>query len=200
MWSTSRSCARRTNKTSRRRTNWRSFPFPTEELFERRLDEFDLIIFDRAPRRGILQAYYFSSIARRIEQGGALLITAGETEAGLDGLYRTSLAGILPSQPTGAITALPYRPAPTALGTAPSGRARTCHRRSVGDVGPARSKPTRRRSNRAARLQQPRRCSCSIAPAKDALRNCGRTSLGCGRAVMMAAARTANCCAASRTG
>ena len=92
-------------------------PFPTEELFERRLDEFDLIIFDRAPQRGILQAYYFSSIARRIEQGGALLITAGEQEAGLDGLYRTALAGILPSQPTGTIFDNPYRPAPTTLGS-----------------------------------------------------------------------------------
>ncbi len=91
-------------------------PFPTEELFERRLGEFDLIIFDRAPRRGILQAYYFSQIARRVERGGALLITAGEAEAGLDALYRTPLAGILPSQPTGAITNRPYRPAPTALG------------------------------------------------------------------------------------
>jgi hypothetical protein len=91
-------------------------PFPTEELFERRLDEFDLIIFDRAPQRGILQAYYFSSIARRIENGGALLITAGEQEAGLDSLYRTALAGILPSQPTGQIISRPYRPAPTALG------------------------------------------------------------------------------------
>jgi hypothetical protein len=91
-------------------------PFPTEELFERRLDEFDLIIFDRSPRRGILQAYYFSSIARRVEEGGALLITAGETEAGLDGLYRTALAGILPSQPTGEISTHIFRPAPTALG------------------------------------------------------------------------------------
>jgi len=91
-------------------------PFPTEELFERRLDEFDLIIFDRAPQRGILQAYYFSSIARRIEEGGALLITAGDQEAGLDGLYRTALAGILPSQPTGQIISRPYRPTPTTLG------------------------------------------------------------------------------------
>lgn len=92
-------------------------PFPTEELFERRLGEFDLIIFDRAPQRGILQAYYFASIARRVEQGGALLITAGETEAGLDGLYRTALAGILPSQPTGQVIDRAYRPAPTALGS-----------------------------------------------------------------------------------
>jgi hypothetical protein len=91
-------------------------PFPTEELFERRLGEFDLIIFDRAPQRGILQSYYFSSIARRIEEGGALLITAGEAEAGLDGLYRTSLAGILPSQPTGDVISRPYRPTPTTLG------------------------------------------------------------------------------------
>ncbi|MBL8537108.1 MAG: hypothetical protein JNM59_06860 [Hyphomonadaceae bacterium] len=91
-------------------------PFPTEELFERRLNEFDLIIFDRAPRRGILQSYYYAQIARRVEQGGALLITAGDSEAGLDGLYRTPLAGILPAQPTGQIIARAYRPAPTALG------------------------------------------------------------------------------------
>jgi hypothetical protein len=91
-------------------------PFPTEELFERRLDEFDLIIFDRAPQRGILQAYYYSQIARRVEQGGALLVTAGESEAGLDGLYRTPLSAILPSQPTGEIVRRAYRPAPTDLG------------------------------------------------------------------------------------
>ncbi len=91
-------------------------PFPTEELFERRLDEFDLIIFDRAPQRGILQSYYYAAIARRIEAGGALLITAGASEAGLDGLNRTALAGITPSQPTGELIARPYRPSPTALG------------------------------------------------------------------------------------
>lgn len=91
-------------------------PFPTEELFERRLNEFDLIIFDRAPRRGILQAYYFAQIARRVEQGGALLITAGEAEAGVDALYRTALAGILPAQPSGEVLRRAYRPQPTALG------------------------------------------------------------------------------------
>lgn len=91
-------------------------PFPTEELFERRLDEFDLIIFDRYNRRGILQAYYFSSIARRVEQGGALLITAGDGEAGVDGMHRTALAAILPSQPTGNVIRRAYRPAPTELG------------------------------------------------------------------------------------
>ncbi len=91
-------------------------PFPTEELFERRLNDFDLIIFDRAPQRGILQAYYFASIARRVEQGGALLITAGESEASFDSLSRTALAGILPSRPTGEVIDRLYRPQPTELG------------------------------------------------------------------------------------
>ena len=75
-----------------------------------------IIIFDRYNRRGILQAYYFASIARRVEQGGALLITAGEGEAGLDGMHRTALAAILPSQPTGNVIRRAYRPAPTQLG------------------------------------------------------------------------------------
>lgn len=92
-------------------------PFPTEELFERRLDEFDLIIFDRYRRRAnVLQSYYFSNIARRVEAGGALLITAGAAEAGPEGVFRTTLASILPSQPTGAVTERLFRPAPTALG------------------------------------------------------------------------------------
>ncbi len=92
-------------------------PFPTEELFDRRLQEFDLIIFDRYRRRGnVLQSYYFSNIVRRVENGGALLITAGEAEAGPEGVFRTALASILPSQPTGTLTERPYRPAPTALG------------------------------------------------------------------------------------
>jgi hypothetical protein len=92
-------------------------PFPTEELFDRRLDEFDLIIFDRYRRRGnVLQSYYFSNIVRRVEAGGALLITAGPAEAGSEGVFRTALASILPSQPTGGVTERAYRPAPTALG------------------------------------------------------------------------------------
>lgn len=92
-------------------------PFPTEELFERRLGEFDLIIFDRYRRRGnLLPPYYYSNIVRRVEEGGALLITAGDAEAGEDGVFRTTLAGILPSQPTGAVINRTYRPQPTTLG------------------------------------------------------------------------------------
>lgn len=91
-------------------------PFPTEELFDQRLGEFDLIIFDRARWRGILQPYYLSNIANRVQQGGALLVTAGEAEAGPDGIYHTPIAGLMPSQPTGEIIDRFYRPTPTALG------------------------------------------------------------------------------------
>ncbi|MEJ0060371.1 MAG: hypothetical protein WDM79_12710 [Terricaulis sp.] len=87
-------------------------------MFERRLGEFDLIIFDRYRRRAnILTPYYFSNIARRVENGGALLISAGEAEAGPESVYRTALAAILPSQPTGQIIDRTYRPAPTDLGS-----------------------------------------------------------------------------------
>ncbi|MBN2761026.1 MAG: hypothetical protein JXQ79_11025, partial [Rhodobacteraceae bacterium] len=46
--------------------------FPTRELFIEKIDEFDLIIFDRYKRRGILPAAYFANIARYVQDGGAL--------------------------------------------------------------------------------------------------------------------------------
>jgi hypothetical protein len=91
-------------------------PFPTDELFERRLGEFDLIIFDRYRRRGILAPYYYANIAQRVEDGGALLISAGPAEAERQGASDTALAGILPSQPTGRMISQAYRPTPTAIG------------------------------------------------------------------------------------
>ena len=41
--------------------------FPTRELFEVKLDEFDLIIFDRYRRRGVLPTIYLDNIARYVE-------------------------------------------------------------------------------------------------------------------------------------
>jgi hypothetical protein len=91
--------------------------FPTYELFVDKLDQFDLIIFDRYQRRGILPLAYFDNIARRVEDGGALLVVAGAEDAGPDSLHRTPLAAILPSSPTGEVLeGAPFRPAPTSLG------------------------------------------------------------------------------------
>ena len=77
--------------------------FPTEELFEQKLDGFDLIIFDQYERRGVITMGYLADVARYVEEGGALLVVAGESFAGPASLARTPLAGILPALPTGEI-------------------------------------------------------------------------------------------------
>jgi hypothetical protein len=84
--------------------------FPTRELFSVKLNEFDLIIFDRYQRRGVLPILYLSNIARYVEQGGAILVAAGPAFATPLSLHRTPLADVLPSTPTGDVTILPYRP------------------------------------------------------------------------------------------
>ena len=50
--------------------------FPTRELFLEKIDEFDLIIFDRYQRRGILPALYLDNVRRYVEDGGAVLVAA----------------------------------------------------------------------------------------------------------------------------
>ncbi|KAA5804806.1 hypothetical protein F1654_02060 [Alkalicaulis satelles] len=77
--------------------------FPVFELFQLRLNEFDLVIFDRYRRRGILRPLYFENIARYVEDGGALLVTTGPPFAGPDSLARTALAGVLPASPDGNV-------------------------------------------------------------------------------------------------
>ena len=51
--------------------------FPSRELFEVKLHEFDLVIFDRYSRRGLLPLSYLDNVARYVEDGGALLEVAG---------------------------------------------------------------------------------------------------------------------------
>eukprot|EP00439_Symbiodinium_sp_Y106_P090032 s1_g2568.t1 len=87
--------------------------FPTRELFSAKLDEFDLIIFDRYRRRGVLPIVYLGNVARYVENGGAVLAAAGPAFASPFSIYRTPLAGILPAQPTGQIVEQGYRAALT---------------------------------------------------------------------------------------
>ena len=90
--------------------------FPTRELFLEKVDEFDLIIFDRYRRRGVLPSPYIANIARYVRDGGAVLISTGPYFAGVESLYRTPLAEILPVAPTAQIIDQPYLPAVTELG------------------------------------------------------------------------------------
>ncbi len=50
--------------------------FPTRELFVEKLNEFDLIIFDRYQRRGVLPLVYLANIAEYVNNGGAVLVAA----------------------------------------------------------------------------------------------------------------------------
>lgn len=90
--------------------------FPVQELFVERLSEFDLVIFDRYRRRNIMPPLYFDYIARYVENGGALLVTAGPPFAGAPSLYRTPLAAVLPVRPTGYITENGFTPETTDTG------------------------------------------------------------------------------------
>ena len=83
--------------------------FPTRELFSEKIKDFDLIIFDRYQHRDILQLLYYENIARYVEQGGALLVAAGDDFAGQMSLSRTPLAVVLPATPTGACSSGPSR-------------------------------------------------------------------------------------------
>ncbi len=78
-------------------------PFPTRELFSEKIKDFDLIIFDRYQHRDILSLIYYDNIARYVEQGGALMVAAGDDYAGPASLSRTPLATVLPAMPTGRL-------------------------------------------------------------------------------------------------
>lgn len=82
--------------------------FPTRELFSVKIDEFDLIIFDRYVRRGVLPMLYFDNIARYVRDGGAVLLAGGPDYAEGGSLYRTPLAPILPARPTGTVLEQPF--------------------------------------------------------------------------------------------
>jgi hypothetical protein len=90
--------------------------FPSRELFEEKLDQFDLVIFDRYARRGLLPAIYLDNVAAWVERGGALLEAAGPEFASSSSLFRTPLARVLPGAPTGDVIELPYTPTITDIG------------------------------------------------------------------------------------
>lgn len=90
--------------------------FPTRELFQEKLDQFDLIIFDRYQRRGVLPLLYLENVAHYVERGGAVLVSAGDDFASPLSLYRTPLGEVLPAVPAGRVVEEPYKPKLTELG------------------------------------------------------------------------------------
>ena len=90
--------------------------FPIRELFEVKLEDFDLIIFDRYRRRGVLPAIYLDNIARFVEGGGAVLEVAGPGFASALSLYQTPLGAILPGAPTGRVMERGFKPVVSDIG------------------------------------------------------------------------------------
>jgi len=90
--------------------------FPTRELFVEKLEEFDLIVFDRYSQRGVLPLAYLANVVDFVNNGGAVLIAAGPDYASPLSLYRTPLGQILPATPTGNVVAEPFHPRITDAG------------------------------------------------------------------------------------
>jgi hypothetical protein len=84
--------------------------FPTRELFQQKINDFQLIIFDRYARQGVLPVIYFDNIARYVRQGGAVLVAAGPDYASQTSIWRTPLDVILPAEPSGRTTDAPFWP------------------------------------------------------------------------------------------
>ncbi|HEY7763397.1 MAG TPA: hypothetical protein VIB38_00280 [Aestuariivirgaceae bacterium] len=90
--------------------------FPTRELFVEKLSEFDLVIFDRYERRGILPTVYLNNVVDYVRAGGAVLVASGPDYASPLSLYETPLNVVLPAAPTGSVTVEPFKPQVTEPG------------------------------------------------------------------------------------
>lgn len=90
--------------------------FPTRELFVEKIDEFDLIIFDRYRMQGILPMEYIDNVVNYVRGGGTVLVAAGPEFGQVDSLWRSPLSAILPVEPTARVIEGGFRPALTDLG------------------------------------------------------------------------------------
>ena len=90
--------------------------FPTRELFVEKIDEFDLIIFDRYRLRGILPTEYLENVRDYVTGGGTVLVAAGPEFGTADSLWRSPLNAILPVEATSRVLEGGFVPALTDLG------------------------------------------------------------------------------------
>ncbi|NJM83773.1 MAG: hypothetical protein HC844_16120 [Tabrizicola sp.] len=90
--------------------------FPTRELFVEKIEEFDLIIFDRYRMRGILPMSYIDNVVEYVRNGGTVLVSAGPELGAVDSLYRSPLAEIMPVEPTAQVIEGGFKPELTDLG------------------------------------------------------------------------------------
>ena len=90
--------------------------FPVDELFNSRINDFDLIIFDKYRQFNLLPPAYFDNIRTFIRNGGAFLLAMGSDEIEAS-VLQSPLGDTLPVQISGAnVLTGAYRPTLSELG------------------------------------------------------------------------------------
>ena len=180
--------------------------FPMRELFEQKLKEFDLIIFDRYESGNLITRDYFRNIAEYVKNGGALLVSVGPVFATARSLYRTPLGADPAGRPAGRrardrLQAQGHRdrPAPSRHREPAAGR-RARQGAAVGPLVPPGHLAHRRTATRSCPVPRTSPWSCSTASARAASPSCCPITCGCGTAASTAAGRSPSWCAGSRTG
>jgi hypothetical protein len=84
--------------------------FPIRELFEEQLYDFDLVIFDRYSRRGLVPFQFMMNIASYVLDGGAVMLSVGPEYADSFSLFDSPLQNVLPAAPTGLVYNKPFLP------------------------------------------------------------------------------------------
>lgn len=73
--------------------------FPVRELFQEKIDDFDLIILDRYQHLSIFRSVYYKNMVDFVKKGGALLVASGPEFQGRFSMHTTGLSDILPVRP-----------------------------------------------------------------------------------------------------
>ena len=184
--------------------------FPSRELFEVKLHEFDLVIFDRYSRRGLLPLAYLDNVAqlcrgrRRAARGGRPRVRPSAQP-----VPHAARRGCCPADRPGVVYERGFRPTMTEIGQRHpvTGGLEAAWTDAAHDddvaLGPL-VPSGRRRGVRSAGADE-RRGGAAAAGARHASarvgsRSCCRIMPGCGRAVSRTAVRRACCCAAWCTG
>ncbi|MBC6445033.1 MAG: hypothetical protein GDA50_06315 [Alphaproteobacteria bacterium GM202ARS2] len=92
-------------------------PFPTDEIFIHKLHHFDLVIFERYQRRGMLTTRHIDKLHTYVKNGGALLEILGPESVGAMGLNYTPLSPVLPLGAAVAEQRISFVPEKTDKGT-----------------------------------------------------------------------------------
>ena len=90
--------------------------FPVRRLFVDEIDSFDLIIFDRFHRQGVVPDTYLANFVNYVKDGGALLLVGSASFDGATSIVRSPIREILPIEPTGRMLTTAFLPMLTQTG------------------------------------------------------------------------------------